>query len=78
MLMCAYCLTKIAKEEAAAGLEETTITVAGGDSWAAITVVDGDALCLAHWSERIRNIAEGEALTINQPGWQARLAVGGN
>ena len=75
MLMCHYCLLATAAEEADLGLTETTIVVSEGDRHAAITIVDGEAVCLRHWTERIGNIASERPLGLGEPGWRARLEI---
>lgn len=61
-MICAYCLLRIAREEAEAGLAETTVTLLPGDGHAAVTMVDGYALCVTHWSEQVRNVVEASSL----------------
>jgi hypothetical protein len=61
MLMCARCLTAVARAEVEAGFTETVISVASGDRHAAITVTAGEAFCITHWTEHVEQVGAAAA-----------------
>jgi hypothetical protein len=60
MMLCVYCLISDMKAAAGNGEESITVEVSARDSRTAATIVDGDAVCVGHLSERIGNV--GRAL----------------
>ena len=57
MLMCFYCLHEVISLESRSGFTETSIQVTSDSPHLAITIVDGEALCLKHNTDRYNTIS---------------------